>query len=74
MEKKNNLHDRARIRIAQLNLSTKFFGSLPHTSDPNADAARSKRRDLSFNPLAIVTYHNHQSSFSLRRFAPSFCL
>ena len=57
-ERHNDLNKCAGIRIAQSYLSTKFFDSLSHTSDADANAVRPELSNLTSNSLAIVTHSN----------------
>ena len=57
-ERHNDLNKCAWIRIPQPDLATKFFDSLSHTSDTQADAIRPELSNLLSNSLAIVTHGN----------------
>ena len=50
-KKHNNFNKRARIRILQSYFSAKFFDSLAHASDADAEAIRTKLSNLRSNPL-----------------------
>jgi hypothetical protein len=54
LERHDNLNNRARIRILDADFSTKFFDSLAHASNANAEAIRTKFSNLRLHHLAVV--------------------
>ena len=68
----NDLYYCARIGVKQPQLAAKFFCSLIHSSDADANAARMQLRDWIFDSLAVILYFDHHALFSLRQGDPRF--